>query len=67
MSKQKYFSCKFRVKTRGNGYEVISRGIQQDDVCGPVIFAIALHMAVLKLEELGMHFQFWYLDDGVLC
>ena len=41
--------------------------VQQGDVCGTVLFAIALHKVVLKLQELGLNFQFWYLDDGILC
>ena len=41
----------------GNGYEVIStQGVQLWHV---VSVANTLHCKVLKLEELGMRFQFW--------
>ena len=52
----------------GKGYQLAStRSVQQGDVCGPALFAIALHRVVLQLEDLGLKFQFWYLDDGILC
>ena len=54
----------------GDGFEFHSHstsGGQQGDVCGPVLFALALHRVVLQLQELGLHYQFWYLDDGIIC
>ena len=48
-------------KLFGSDFELdSSRGVQQGDVCGPVLFAIAPH-------KVGLYFQFWYLDDGILC
>ena len=52
----------------GNDFEISSsQGVQQGDVCVPLMFSIALHRLVLRLEQLGLSFQHWYLDDGILC
>ena len=52
----------------GNGFEVQSScGVQQGDVCGPALFAIAIQKTILELTELNLSFQYWYLDDGILC
>ena len=31
------------------------------------MFAIAIQKTVLELVDLNLTFQYWYLDDGVLC
>lgn len=55
-------------KLFGQGFQLdSSRGVQQGDVCGPALFAIALHCVILRLNELDLNFQNWYLDDGILC
>ena len=52
----------------GDGYTInSSRGVQRGDVCGPALFAIALHPVILRLREVGLDLNIWYLDDGVLC
>ena len=52
----------------GDGFELkSSSGVQQGDVCGPALFAITLQKVLLRLQELDLTFQHWYLDDGVLC
>ena len=52
----------------GQGFVVEStRGIQQGDVCGPVLFSITIQQVLLRLESMGLQFQYWYLDDGLLC
>ena len=52
----------------GSGYELeSSRGVQQGDFCGPALFAVGLHWIALKVEEVGLQFQFLHLDDLVLC
>ena len=52
----------------GDGYMINStRGVQQEDVCGPAPFASALHTIVLRLQELHLELTVWYLDDGILC
>ena len=40
-----------------------SRGVQQGDVLGPLLFALAAQKVALHLEEMGLEFQYWYLDD----
>ena len=51
----------------GNGFELESScGVQQGDVCGPAMFAITIHK-ILELADLNLTFQYWYLDDGILC
>jgi len=42
-------------------------GVQQGDVCGPLLFAVALHRVVTRLEALDLDINYWYLDDGTLC
>ena len=50
----------------GDGYIIhSSRGVKQEDVCGPALFAIALHTIVLRLQELHLELNVWYLDDGI--
>ena len=52
----------------GNGFELESScGVQQGDVCGPTLFAIAIHKTIMELDDLNLTFQYWYLDDGILC
>ena len=52
----------------GDGFEVnSSQGVQQGDVCGHLLFSVILHRLLLRLEQLGLSFQHWYLDDGILC
>ena len=52
----------------GEEYELTSsRGVQPGDICGPSLFALALHPLVLRLGELPLLLNLWYLDDGVLC
>ena len=43
-----------------------SRGVQQGDVLGPALFAIALQPVVERLRELNLELDIWYLDDGLL-
>ena len=49
----------------GDGHS--TSGVQQGNVSGPALFALALHRVVLQLQELGLHYQFWFLDDGIIC
>ena len=52
----------------GDGFTIQStRGVQQGDVLGPALFALSIQPVLLKLQELELNFQGWYLDDGVLC
>ena len=52
----------------GDGFTLQStRGVQQGDVLGPALFALAIHPIVLKLEATALDVQAWYLDDGDLC
>ena len=52
----------------GHGFQLDSScGVQQGDVCGPALFAIAVQRTILDLSALNLSFQFWYLDDGILC
>ena len=41
-------------------------GVQQGDVLGPALFAIALQPVVERLRDLGLVIHMWYLDDGIL-
>ena len=51
----------------GDGYALEStRGVQQGDVLGPALFAIALQPVVERLRELHLELHLWYLDDGIL-
>ena len=51
----------------GDGYAVEStRGVQQGDVLGPALFAIALQPVVERLREINLELHMWYLDDGIL-
>ena len=51
----------------GDGYVLEStRGVQQGDVLGPALFAIALQPVVERLRELNLELHLWYLDDGIL-
>ena len=49
-----------------------TRGVQQGDPLGPLLFCIALHLIAKKIEELSkdnpgeMLTQTWYMDDGVI-
>ena len=45
---------------------VSAAGVQQGDPLGPLLFDLALHVLVRRLEELGLEFQVWYHDDGTL-
>ena len=50
----------------GDGFDLSSsRGVQQGDVCGPALFALA--PLILRLGEIPLLLNVWYLDDGVLC
>ena len=50
------------------GFTLLSKcGVQQGDACDLALFAIPLQRLVLKLEEVGLKLQFWFLDDGILC
>jgi hypothetical protein len=52
----------------GDGFTLHStRGVQQGDVIGPALFALAIHPVVLKLNTISLDLQEWYLDDGDLC
>ena len=31
------------------------------------MFAVAIQKTILELSQLNLSFQFWYLDDGILC
>jgi hypothetical protein len=43
-------------------------GVQQGDPLGPVIFALALHRLVIRLDDVeGPIMNSWYLDDGILA
>ena len=47
----------------GSGYNLLSsRGVQQGDA-----FALAFHLLVLRLQQLSLELNLWYLDDGILC
>ena len=49
----------------GDEFNMISsRGVQQGDVCGPVLPSHC--SVVLQLQEFFLKFQVWYLDDGHL-
>ena len=51
----------------GDGYALEStRGVQQGDVLGPALFAIALQPVIERLRDLGLELNIWYLDDGLL-
>ena len=42
-------------------------GVQQGDPLGPVLFALALHPMVLRVQEnCNLPFHAWYLDDGTI-
>ena len=52
----------------GQGFRLLSKcGVRQGDVCGPIMFSIALQRVMQKLSRLDLEFQSWYLDDGILC
>jgi hypothetical protein len=52
----------------GDGFTFQStRGVQQGDVCGPLLFSVAFHHLILQLQSTELRFQHWYLDDGILC
>ena len=51
----------------GDGYALEStRGVQQGDVLGPALFAIALQPVIERLRDIGLELNIWYLDDGLL-
>ena len=51
----------------GDGYSLDStRGVQQGDVLGPALFAIALQPVIERLRDGGLELNIWYLDDGLL-
>ncbi|PWA97147.1 reverse transcriptase domain-containing protein [Artemisia annua] len=42
-------------------------GVQQGDPLGPLLFALALHPLVLKIQDdCALPFHAWYLDDGTI-
>ena len=52
----------------GDEFDLTStRGVQQGDVCRPVLFAVALQRIILQQKEFFLRFQVWFLDDGHLC
>ena len=43
------------------------QGVQQGDVCGPLLFSVAIHQAVrAAAAAAGIAWSRWYLDDGHL-
>ncbi|XP_022032741.1 uncharacterized protein LOC110933848 [Helianthus annuus] len=42
-------------------------GVQQGDPLGPLLFALALHPLILRVQEhCNLPFHAWYLDDGTI-
>ena len=51
----------------GNDCIGATTGVQQGDPLGPLLFALALHPMVLRVQEIcKLPFHAWYLDDGTI-
>ena len=52
----------------GTGFRIeATRGMQQGDLIGPVLFALAIHPVILGLQKHKLDLQSWYHDDRSLC